>query len=577
MKQLSRFLKPYYFLLTIGVLIKFFGSIMDLLLPRLLAQVIDEAIPSKNIDFVWKLGVAMFIFAIFAFVSNVVANRLAAAVARDTTKDMREELFRKTIYLSNRQVDEYTIPSLISRMTTDTYNVHQMVGMMQRIGIRAPILFIGGIVMTLTLDPVLTLVMLSVIPFVVIITLVLTKKGIPFFKQAQSSLDTMVQALREASAGIRIIKGLSKTQEEAAVFDRINKKVIEDDQKASTTMALMSPSVNFMINLGFVLVIVVGAFRVAGGYSQLGSIIAFMNYFNIILNAVMAITRIVSSYSKGIASMDRIGEILNLKAPDQGHDENIELKVAPLIEFKDVSFSYGFGEGSEALSHISFTLTQGKSLGIIGPTGSGKSTLAQLLMRFYDVNSGGIYVAGKNIKNIQVGLLRELFGVVFQHDILFQGTIKENILMNRDVSAEQLSSAVHSAQADEVVKSKNGLEGTVAIKGGNFSGGQKQRLLVARALAANPVILLLDDASSALDYRTDANMRKDIYQHYQTSTLILIAQRISSIMHCDKILVLEEGSAIGYGSHEHLLSNCYLYQQMYKMQMGEAKTIESEA
>lgn len=575
MKQLLRFIKPYYPLLSVGVTIKFLGSIMDLLLPRLLAHVIDVAIPSKDIAFVWRLGIIMLICAGLAFLFNVFANRMAAAVARDTTKDLRNALFQKIIYLSNRQVDEFTIPSLISRMTTDTYNVHQMVGMMQRIGIRAPILLVGGIIMTLTLDPVLTLVMLSVIPFVVIITLLLTKKSIPLFKKVQNSLDTMVQALREAASGIRVIKGLSKTKTEEGVFDRINKQVNDDDQKASTTMALMSPSVNFMINLGFVLVIVAGAFRVSGGHSQVGSIIAFMNYFNIILNAVMAITRIISSYSKGIASMDRINEVLLTKAPDQGKNKEIDTQATPFISFNKVSFAYGLGnKGGNALTNISFSLNQGESLGIIGPTGSGKSTLAQLLMRFYDVGSGSILIGGKNINTLQVGLLRELFGVVFQHDILFQGNIKENITMNRDISDEDFTLAIHSAQAEDVIREKQGLTGEVAIRGGNFSGGQKQRLLVARALAAKPAILLLDDASSALDYRTDANMRKALKKDYSNSTLILIAQRISSILHCDKILVLDEGKAIGYGSHENLLTTCNLYRQMYRMQMGEGEAVE---
>ena len=572
MKQLSRFLKPYSIPLIIGVVIKFFGAIMDLLLPRLLANMIDIAIPTKELSVIWQLGIAMFVCAGFAFASNIVANRMAAAVARDTTKDMREELFRKTIYLSNKQVDYYTIPSLISRMTTDTYNVHQMVGMMQRIGIRAPILFIGGIVMTLTLDPVLTLVMLSVIPFVVVITYVLTKKGIPYFKQVQVSLDTMVQALREAAAGIRVIKGLSKTEKEEKHFDDINQQVIKDDQKASKTMALMSPMVNFMINGGFVLVIIVGAFRVAGGHSKVGSIIAFMNYFNIILNAVMAITRIVSNYSKGIASMDRISEILQSKPADQGKIGEIDPKHEPVIAFDHVSFSYGMEE--YALQDICFSLNPGESLGVIGPTGSGKSTLGQLLMRFYEVKEGSITIAGKDIKQIQVGLLRELFGVVFQHDILFQGNIVENITMNRPVTQEDIDLAVHTAQAAEVIADKGGLDEKVAIKGANFSGGQKQRLLVARALAAQPEILLLDDASSALDYQTDAAMRKAIHSNYSASTLVLIAQRISSIMHCSKILVLDEGRTVGYGSHEELLESCFLYRQMYTMQMGEGLPVE---
>jgi ATP-binding cassette, subfamily B, multidrug efflux pump len=568
LKYVFHYLRPYVPKMLVGFLIKFTGTIMDLCLPWILAYVIDNVIPIGLIGPVIWWGVVMLACSVVAVVTNILANRMAAAVARDTTRRIRYDLFRKVAYLTNRQVDKFTIPSLISRMTSDTYNIHQMVGMMQRIGIRAPILLIGGILVTLTLDPVLTLVLVSVLPFIVLITVFVSRKGVPLFRLSQEMLDNMVRVVRENAAGIRVIKALSKTEDEKRHFDNVNKQVIQAEKKASMTMASISPAMNLLLNVGLTLVVLVGAMRVNGGQGEVGEIVAFTSYFTIILNAMMTITRIFTMYSKASASANRIGEVLS--APEE-MTKQPETQIAAQddhIVFDHVYFSYNKKEDN--LTDIHFSIKRGETMGIIGPTGAGKSTIAQLLLRFYDVDKGEIRIGGRNIREFDPGALREKFGVVFQNDVLFEDTIAENIRVGRDIKKESLEKAAQYAQAADFIAEKEGYGSELAIKGANLSGGQKQRVLIARALAGNPEILILDDSSSALDYKTDASLRNDIRTHYSYTTTILIAQRVSTVMRCDHIMVLDDGKIVGYGTHAELMESCELYKEIERIQMGGA-------
>jgi ATP-binding cassette subfamily B protein len=552
--------------MLVGFLIKFTGTIMDLCLPWILAYVIDNVIPIGQISPVIWWGVVMLACSVVAVVTNILANRMAAAVARDTTRRIRYDLFRKVAYLTNRQVDRFTIPSLISRMTSDTYNIHQMVGMMQRIGIRAPILLIGGILITLTLDPVLTLVLVSVLPFIVIVTVFVSRKGVPMFRISQEILDNMVRVVRENAAGIRVIKALSKTEDEKRHFDGVNSQVIQAEKKASMTMASISPAMNLLLNVGLTLVVLVGAMRVNGGQGEVGEIVAFTSYFTIILNAMMTITRIFTMYSKASASANRIGEVLTAPEEMTAQPETQVAAGDGHVVFDHVSFSYNKKEDN--LTDICFSINRGETLGIIGPTGAGKSTIAQLLLRFYDVDRGEIRIGGRNVKEFDPGILRERFGVVFQNDVLFEDTIAENIRLGRNINKESLEKAAQYAQAADFIADKEGYGSELAIKGANLSGGQKQRVLIARALAGSPEILILDDSSSALDYKTDASLRSDIRTHYSHTTTILIAQRVSTVMRCDHILVLDDGKMVGYGSHSELMDSCDLYREIERIQMG---------
>lgn len=568
MHLIFRYVRPYLKRMSLGLVIKFVGTIMDLFLPYILAHIIDEIVPLKDIGLVLRWGLVMLLCSVLAILGNVIANRMAAWVARETTRRLRHDLFRKISYLSNRQIDGFTVPSLISRMTTDTYNIHRMVGMMQRIGIRAPILVVGGVIVTISLDPVLALVLTCMLPIILCIVFFVSRRSIPLFDNLQKSVDRMVRVVRENASGVRVIKALSRSEGEKVRFEGVNRQVMADENRANMVMAASKPAMNLTLNLGLVLVVLVGAWRVNEGLCGPGAITAFLTYFTIILNAMMSITRVLTMWSKALASADRVEQVL--ASPEELTAQPVEQHGDTAhIVFENVNFSYNSNENN--LEGISFALNRGESLGIIGPTGSGKSTLAGLLMRFYDIQSGSIRVDGKDVRGYELHDLRSRFGVVFQNDILFKKSIGENIRIGRNLSMERLEQAAKDAQAAFFVEETGGMHASLEARGANLSGGQKQRLLIARALAGRPHILILDDSSSALDYQTDARLRQTIHRDYGDTTTIIIAQRVSSVKNCDKILVLEEGKMSGFGTHEELLQSCQLYQEISKLQMGEGE------
>lgn len=548
---------------------------MDLLLPWILAHIIDDVVPLNSVNLVLRWGIAMIICAIIGVLTNVVANRMASKVAMLSARELRYNLFEKVNLLSCKQLDDMSIPSIISRLTSDTYTIHNYIGMMQRLGTRAPILLIGGIVMTLTLEPKLAVVLIALLPFMGIVIYKVTKTGVPLFAVARKSVDNLVSSVRENITGVRIIKALSKTEYEKERFDKINKQLIEKEQKAENTMAITNPTMNWFLNIGMTAVILVGAFLVNSGTSQAGKIIAFMSYFTIILNAMMSVTRIFVRSSKAIASADRLDEILNLPQ-DLTVSNVVDYKDNDChIEFDDVSFSYHKKEAN--IKNISFKLKKGETLGIIGGTGSGKTTIINLLMRLYDVDKGAVRINGRNVKTIPAQELHQMFGVVFQDDVIFADTIKENIDFGRILDEKDIEISSEYSQAIEFVDTlPDGFDHKLTIKGANLSGGQKQRVLISRALAGSPEILILDDSSSALDYKTDSLLRKNLKENFGETTSVIIAQRISSIMNSEHILVLHEGEILGYGTHQELLKNCEMYREISLSQMGDKTSEEGE-
>lgn len=566
MKGILKYIKPYILQMVLGLIIKFTGTIMDLCLPWILAYMIDDIIPQNNVNLIFIYGVIMVICSIIAVTNNIIANRMASRVARDVTREIRHDLFVKISYFSNTQIDKYTIPSLISRMTSDTYNIQRLIGVMQRLGVRAPILLIGGVIVTLTLEPVLSLVLIATLPFVGIMVYYVSKKGVPYYSEFQMYVDKLVRIVRENIIGIRVIKALSKTEYEKSRFEKINKDTSDKEKKASIVMGISSPMMNFILNLGLSIVIIVGAFRVNSGTTEPGKIVAFLTYFTIILNAMLSITRMFVLYSKGSASAMRISEVLE-------EDEDIVIKNEDYIEskyhieFNNVSFSYN--KDVNAISNINFKLKRGETLGIIGATGSGKSTIIKLLMKFYEVDEGKIRINGYGINGVDKNELHKKFGVAFQNDMIFENTIYENIKFGRDLRKEDIFRAAEYAQAKEFIENlREKYNEHLTSKGSNLSGGQKQRVLISRALAKKPEILILDDSSSALDYKTDSFLRKAINDNFKDTTTIIVAQRISSIKNADKIIVLEEGKIIGYGNHDELIKDCYVYKEISDSQMG---------
>lgn len=581
MKLIFRYLKKYKGAVALAIFIKLIGTLSELLLPYILEHIIDDVVPLNDLKRVIFWGLMMFVVTILCRYFNVKANGKAIDNAHRISYEVRQALFEKTMNLTGSQFDAFTLPSLISRMTSDSYNVQSAVQQFQTLCVRAPIMLVGGIAVASFMDFGLAKIMIAIMPVLVLVILFVSSRGIPLYAKVQDRLDEVVRIMRENITGIRVVKALSKENYEIRRFETANRDMTKTDIRAVTVMAIPSPLMQLCLNSGLTLVVLIGASRVNEGLMKPGVILAFLTYFNMIAMGVMGLNRIFMTLSKASASADRIDAVLQTEDNVfviEHHEETGE-ESDEAVRFDHVSFAYGEGSGKaedfageqreNALDDISFVLKKGESLGIIGPTGCGKTTIVNLMMRFYEVTEGEIMIDGRRISTYGKKELREKFGTVFQNDMIFQDTLRENIDFGRELEEEHIHNAVDHAMASEFVNSlKEGLDYEAAIRGANLSGGQKQRILVARALAAKPEILILDDSSSALDYRTDAAMRRAINENYPDSTVVMIAQRVSSVMNMTNILVLDNGRCIGYGSHETLMKECEPYRDIYEIQMG---------
>ncbi len=579
MRFIGHYLKKYVKIMIVGATIKMFGSLVELFIPYVLEHIIDDVAPERQISKVLLWGAIMLGLAVAVRQLNITANRMAVRVAKESNYDIRRDLFRKSIRLSGSQMDEIGLPSLTSRMTSDSYNLQNFIRAGQTLGIRAPMLLLGAIIVTMIMDRRLSLILCILAPLMIGIMVVISFKGIPFYEKVQASVDEIVRIMRENITGIRVVKALSKEDYERGRYENANGEMAKRDITAGVVMSLPVPLATMVLNFGLTLVVYVGARLVNSGMTKPGVILAFLTYFNMMMMGTMGLSRVFIMMSKANASAERISKVVNIE------EELLPIPEAEaahtdrdgFIVFDHVTFRYGSddnivgNERQNCLTDIDFTMKKGGSLGIIGATGSGKTTIANLLMRFYDPDRGAVFVDGKDVRTYDKDELHRRFGVVFQNDVIFADTLKENISFGREVNEERMWQAAADARAKEFLeKYEDGLEHEAVIHGANLSGGQKQRILISRALAAKPEILILDDSSSALDYKTDADLRKAIREHYEGTTTIIVAQRISSIMNLDDIIVLDEGEIIGHGTHEELMENCKVYQGIYKTQMGEA-------
>lgn len=599
MKFIFSYLKKYRAVMAVGITIKISGAVGELMLPYVLEHMVDDVVPMESVGLIFLWGGVMILLTIFVRQANVKANRLAIRVAKESIYEIRRDLFWKSVNLSGNQTDEFGLPSLNSRMTSDSYNLQSFIQSMQALGIRAPIMLIGGIVITLTMDVGLASVLCIAAPIMIVAVVFVSMRGIPLYDNVQKSMDGIVRIMRENISGIRVVKALSKEDYEIRRFEEANDRMAGRDRKAGIIMALPGPVMTLILNVGLTAVVFVGAVRVNNGQTQPGVILAFLTYFNMIQMGVMGLNRIFMLMSKANASAKRIAAVVYAQEDltpvpeteaavtdrkeyivfdhvgfsygkkdenkDVGRDENRQEKPDELSR----SRAFGGQERQKCLEDIDFVIPKGGSLGIIGATGCGKTTIINLLMRFYDTDDGHVFIGGKDVRTYDKDKLHRMFGAVFQNDVIFADSLKENISFGRNLKMDEIRSASADAMArDFIERYEDAYEHQAASHGANLSGGQRQRVLIARALAAEPEILILDDSSSALDYRTDALLRKAIREHHRCATTIVIAQRVSSIMGLDDIIMLDEGKIVGHGTHEKLLEDCAMYRDIYKTQMG---------
>ena len=565
-------MKKTWSFILLTMVIKFVGTFLELLIPYVLEYIIDVVAPTKSLKMVLVWGGVMIVLAILCRLFNKTANQRAVTSASKNIYRLRQDLFEKTIYLSSDVIDHITLPSLISRLTSDSYNILSFMQSSQTLGVRAPILLLGGFIVTFSMDRGMAMILAVMAPLIIAIVVFISRKGIPLYTTVQKKLDEVVRIMRENISGIRVIKALGKEKRESHHFEMADKDMEKSEIKAGFTMALPTSIVKVFMNIGLVLVVIIGAVRVSEGTMKPGVILAFLSYFQMIMMGVLTLNRFFLMMSKANASSMRIKDTmdsissLSITEEESGNEKAKE----GYIVFDDVSFSYN--GTSNAVSHISFSLERGKTLGIIGGTGSGKSTIINMMRRCYDPQKGNIFVDGKNIKSYELPSLRRHFGVVFQNDFIFHDTISSNIKMGRNISDEDMKKAAENAMAAEFIERyEEGYEHYSAIHGAAFSGGQKQRLLISRALSGDSPVIVLDDSSSALDYHTDSMVRKNILSNHKSSSLVIVAERVSAVMNADEILVLHNGEIIGRGRHDHLMESCDEYRDIYQTQMGEAR------
>ena len=572
MFKLRRFLKDYKKECIIGPLCKLFEAILELLVPVVMAKIINVGIYNNDKEYVLKMGGVMILLSFVGLLSAFVCQYLASYASQGVGTKIRKELFAHINSLSHSELDKLGTPTLITRMTNDINQVQQSVAMGIRLLTRAPVIVIGATVMAALLNPQITLIFVVLIILIGLTLYFIMSKSIPVFSQIQKKLDKIGLISRENLSGNRVIRAFSKQSTEKNRIDLATEDLAKTSIRVSKLSALLNPLTYVVTNLGIIVVICLGAINVNNGSGmQTGDIIALVNYLTQILLAMIVVANLLVLITKASASAKRINEVFEI-CPSVVETETSEISInenSYKIEFKDVDFSYG--NGDDVLNDLSFSIKKGQTVGIIGGTGSGKSTLISLIPRFYDVKNGSVCVDGRNVKEYPFLQLRQQIGIVPQHSVLFSGTIRENMKwLNPDATDDEIIKALKTAQAyDFVEKLSKGLDSNIEQGGKNFSGGQRQRLCIARAIVGNPEILILDDSFSALDFATDAKLRKALRENTTNMTVIIVTQRCSAIKNADLILVLDDGSLVGKGTHEDLLQSCEDYREIYNSQNRE--------
>ena len=572
MLKLFKGLKPYW-TLVIGVLVLVFISTMtDLELPDLMSDIVDTGIVQGDVSYILGRGGVMLLVALLGTVCTILTSYLSSKIGMGFSRDLRKKVFEKVESFSLTEINEVGTASLITRTTNDINQVQMVVIMMMRMMLSAPIMIVGALIMALRKDVELSKVILVVIPIIIVTIVIIAKFTLPMFQQMQDKIDKLNLVVRENLTGIRVIRVFNKVEAEQERFNQASLEVSRIATMANRLMGALMPLMMLILNLSIIAVIWFGGIRINDGDLMVGDLMAFIQYLTQVMFSLLMLTMMFVLIPRAQASAVRINEVLEMESPIQEPKEAIQPQLKGYVEFKNVSFGY---EGAEeyAISNISFVAKPGEVTAIIGGTGSGKSSILNMIPRFYDAAKGEVLVDGVNVRDMNQQELRSKIGYVPQKAVLFTGTIRDNILYGKeDATDEEVRHALEIAQAtDFVSKMKEGIESPISQGGTNVSGGQKQRLSIARAIVRKPEIYLFDDSFSALDFKTDAQLRAALKKETKDSTVIIVAQRVSTVMDATRILVMDEGHVVGMGTHEELLQTNEIYQQIVESQLKKGE------
>ena len=574
LKRYKKYITPYLSAFVIGPLMMLTEVAGEVMLPKFMSMIINNGVASRNVAYIGKMGTLMVLTVLFMAVGGILGAYFSAKASISFTSDMRNDLFRKVQQFSFENIDDYSTGSLVTRLTNDVQQVQNVLMMGLRMALRAPGMFLGALIMAFMMNRQLAVIILIVIPLLLAAIILILKTAFPRFGEMQRRLDRLNSGIQESLTNVRVVKSFVREDHEIEKFSKLNDDLKESSLRALRIVITTMPVMMFAMNVTTLAVVWYGGNIIIAGNMPVGDLTAFTTYIVQILMSLMMLSMVFLQSSRASASMKRINEIFDTEIGlNDDNAENKDKKVTEgRVEFKNVSFGYGGENGRKdlVLEGISFTAEPGQTIGIIGSTGSGKTSLVQLIPRLYDVTGGEVLVDGVNVKEYSLKHLREGVGMVLQKNILFSGTIEENLRWgNEDAPMEDVIRFSESAQADPFVKTfKNGYDTEMGQGGVNVSGGQKQRLCIARALLKRPKILILDDSTSAVDTATEAKIRESLYHDLKDTTKIIIAQRISSVQEADQILVLEDGKIIGHGTHEELLKTCEAYSEIYTTQIG---------
>lgn len=567
MRKLLRFLKDYKKESILSPLFKLLEASFELFVPLVMAAIIDTGISNKDGGFILKMCGILISLALVGLTCSITAQYFAAKAAVGFATKVRHALFDHIQKLSYTEMDTAGTDTMITRMTSDINQAQSGVNMVLRLFLRSPFIVFGAMIMAFTIDVKAALIFVVTIPVLSVVVFGIMIITIPLFRRVQASLDKVLGVTRENLTGSRVIRAFNKEQEEIADFDESNKKLTDVQLFVGKISALMNPLTYIIINVALVILIWTGAIQVNIGKISQGEVVALVNYMSQILVELVKLANLIITVTKAIACGNRVQSIFEMETSMVDGNGSKKEDTGYTVEFRNVSMRYK-GAGADTLTGIDFKAKPGDTIGIIGGTGSGKSSVVNLIPRFYDVTEGQVMVDGMDVRDYKITDLRDKIGIVPQKAVLFEGTVRSNLAWGKeDATEEEMQQALSVAQAAEVVDKKDGkLDAEVEQGGKNFSGGQKQRLTIARALVKQPEILIMDDSSSALDYATDAKLRQAIHNMPNRPTVFIVSQRAASIMYADKIIVLDDGTVAGAGTHEELLKDCSVYQEIYYSQ-----------